>query len=214
MASRFFTKTIIFLTSLVLMFTVVFAPTSTSALGNAEARAAIPDLTAFTNSLENGQADVLRGLYVKNLMALQIVQQPANNDGFVTSAHGYATEFRMAAKYGNIGMLAHNYLAGQSFFQLSPGQEIHLIYGDKKTEAFVVTYIQQYQALSPDSPTSDFIDLSSGERLTASSLFSKIYANGSGNLVLQTCIHANQNPTWGRLFVIARPVNQVYAYSN
>jgi len=214
MANRFFTKTIIFLTSLILIFTVGFTPTSASALGNEEARAAIPDLTAFSNSLENGQADALRGLYVKNLMALQIVQQPANNDAFVTSAHGYATEFRMAAKYGNVGMLAHNYLAGQSFFQLSPGQEIQLVYGDKKTETFVVTNILQYQALSPDSPTSDFIDLSSGEHLTASSLFSKVYANGSGNLVLQTCIHANQNPTWGRLFVIARPVNQVYAYSN
>ena len=212
MASRLFTKTIILITSLCLIFTVGLSPTSVSALGNTDAKTAIPDITSFKNSLENGQSSVLRGIYVKDLMALQIVQQPAGKDGFVTSAQGYATEFRMAATYGNIGMLAHNYLAGQYFFQLTPGQEIQLVYGDKTTKTYVVTFIQRYQALSPYSPTSDFIDLASGKHLTALSLFSKTYGNGSGNLILQTCIEANQNPSWGRLFVIAQPIDKVYVY--
>jgi len=211
-ASRFFIKTIILITSLCLIFTVGFTPTSVSAMDNADANTAIPDFASFTNSLANGQTGVLRGLYVKNLMALQVVQQPVGKDSFVTPAQGYATEFRMAASYGNTGMLAHNYLAGKSFFQLSPGQEIQLVYGDKSTKTYVVTQIKRYQALSPDSPTSNFIDLSSGQRLTASRLFSKVYGNGSGNLILQTCIDANQNPSWGRLFVIAQPIDKVYPY--
>jgi len=210
-ASRFSIKnTVILITSLCLIFTIGLPQSPVHASGNPSGHAAIPDFSAFTNSLENGQAGVIRGLYVKNLMALQVVQQPAGNDNFVTSAQGYATEFRMATAYGNIGMLAHNYLAGKSFFQLTSGQEIQIVYGDKTTKTFVVTYTQRYQALSPNSPTSDFIDLNSGKRLTASSLFSKIYADGSGNLILQTCIEANQNPSWGRLFVIAKPIEKEY----
>ena len=210
MASRFFTKTTILITSLCLIFSVGFTPTSVNALGNTGVSAAIPDFASFSKSLGSGQPGVLQGIYAKNLLALQVVQQPVGNDGFVTSAQGYASEFRMAAAYGNIGILAHNYLSGEGFFQLALGQEIQLVYGDKITKTFVVTYIQRYQALSPNSPTSDFIDLDSGKRLTASSLFLKIYGNGSGNLILQTCIEANQNPSWGRLFIIAKPIEKVY----
>jgi hypothetical protein len=73
---------------------------------------------------------------------------------------------------------------------------------------FVVTEIQQYQALVPDSSSSDFIDLTTREYLNASQLFKKVYGNQSGNLILQTCIEAEQNPTWGRVFIIAEPVDQ------
>jgi len=206
MANRFFTKTIILLIGLGLLFTICTVPTSASALSNHETQVKIPDFQSFVNSLENGQEGVLRGLYVKNTMALRIAQQPIGDDNFITPVQGYVTEFRMAANQGTIGLLAHNYLAGQSFFQLAPEQEIYLIYGNKETKVFVVTDIQSYQTLSPASPTSDFISLDSGKRFTASSLFSKIYSNGSGNLILQTCIFADQNMYWGRLFVIAKPI--------
>ena len=207
MAIRFFIKTIIILTSLCLVFSV----TPAMALDNSETSAAIPNLKTFVNLVENGQAGVLRGMYVNNTMALKVVQQPSGNDTFVSPINGYVTEFNMATRYGNTGMLTHNYLAGQVFFQLSPGQEIQLIYGNKEIKTFVVTDIQSYQALSPNSPTSDFINLDSEKRFTASSLFSKTYGNGTGNLILQTCIFADQNPSWGRLFVIAKPINAVYA---
>ena len=211
MAIRFFVKPIIILTSLCLVFTVFFAPTPVSALNVAEAGATVFEFEAFVNSVKNGKAETLRGFYAKNLVALPIIQQPIGDDNFVSPVPGYATEFRLATENGNVGILAHNYLAGQSFFALSPGKEIKLIYGDGKTEIFVVTHIKEYQALSPDSPTSDFLDLNTGERFTASNLFSEIYGNQSGEVILQTCISANQGLSWGRLFVIARPINQVYA---
>ena len=173
---------------------------------------AIPDENSFAKLVENGQSEVLRGVYVKNLMALRVVQQPIGNDAFVSPVDGYLTEFSMASKQGNRGLLTHNYLAGEVFSELYPGQEIDLIYGDREIKTYVVTEIQQYRALTPDSPMSDFVSLNSGIKFTASSLFSKIYARETGNLVLQTCIYADQIPTWGRLFVIAKPIEKVYMH--
>ena len=193
---------------LIIMLALFFSPITALADGIPERSQ--PDFSGFVESVQNGKTGVLRGLYVKNLMAFPIIQQPIGNDSFVSPAPGYVTEFRMANNHGTIGILAHNYLAGQSFFALSPGQEIQLVYGNAKTEIFVVTNIQKYQALSPNSPSGDFINLDTRERITASSLFLEIYGNQSGALILQTCIAANNNLTWGRLFVTAKPINQVY----
>lgn len=202
MTIRFFIKCTIILTSLCLIFTA----TPASALANANVRTTIPELTAFVKLVENGQANVLRGVYVKDLISLRVVQQPVGNNTFVSPMRGYLTQFRDAIKYGNTGLLAHNYLEGQTFFQLAPKQKIQLIYGDGKIKTFIITDIQQYRALSPDNPTSDFINLETKSRYTASQLFTNTYGNGTGKLVLQTCIFANQNPSWGRLFIIAEPI--------
>ena len=169
-------------------------------------RTTIPELSTFVKLVENGQANVLRGVYVKDLIALRVVQQPAGNNTFVSPMRGYLTQFRDATKYGNSGLLAHNYLEGQIFFQLVPKQKIQLIYGNGEIKTFIITDVQQYQASSPNSPTSDFINLETKKRFTASQLFTNTYGNGTGKLVLQTCIFANQNPSWGRLFIIAEPI--------
>jgi hypothetical protein len=155
---------------------------------------------------ENQQLSVPSVLYLDESTNFKIGQQPPGNINFVTSFPNYVTEYSEASKHGSIGLLAHNYLAGQHFFQIAPGQEIKLGYSDKKTELFLVTEIKKYQALYPNSPSSDFIDLATGERLSAFQLFENIYAEQTSQLVLQTCISANQNLTWGRLFIIAKPV--------
>jgi len=158
------------------------------------------------DSSENEPQGVLKELNINDLTTLQIVQQPAGDGNFVSPFQNYVTEFQAASYFGATGLLAHNYLAGQYFFQILPGQKVELVYDNGKTESFLVTKIEQYQALSPDSPTSDFIDMASGERFSARQLFNKMYKEQTGRLVLQTCITADQNPTWGRIFVIAEPV--------
>jgi len=165
-------------------------------------------LEFLSNTVENEQPGSLLKLDIENLISLQIVQQPIGNGNYVTSLPDTLTEYQIASDYGTIGLLAHNYLAGQYFFQILPGQEIELVHRDYRTERFVVTHIQQYQALVPNSPSSDFTDLATGEYLTALQLFGKIYRNKTGTLILQTCIYADQNPTWGRLFIVAEPVTQ------
>jgi hypothetical protein len=71
-------------------------------------------------------------------------------------------------------------------------------------EYFVIKQTLKYQALQPTSPYSSFRDLTNDENLTAEQLFNKVY-RGDRHITFQTCIEANGNLSWGRLFVIAAP---------
>jgi hypothetical protein len=195
--------------SLILVLTIGYLPTPVGALGSSIPYSQFQNLAHGNTSKENEseQPSSLTQLHVDDLITLRIVQQPIGDSNFVTSLPNYVTEYQTASKYGAIGLLAHNYLAGQYFFQISLGQNIKLVYSDKRTASFVVTQIHQYQALSPNSPTSDFIDLYSGTYFSSSEIFKKNFGNQTGKLILQTCIYADQNPTWGRLFIIADPIS-------
>jgi hypothetical protein len=163
-------------------------------------------LAAFTNSLASASANLPVGLYVSGGPAFPIVSQPAANPAYVSPAEGVLTHFGLAAGYGSTGLLAHNTAAGAQFSQLSPHQLIFLVHGDKHIKSYVITAIQRYRATQPASPYSDFIDLDQpGNRLTAEKLFYEIYAV-DGRLILQTCIAAEGLENWGRLFLIAEPV--------
>jgi hypothetical protein len=167
----------------------------------------VPSLQDFYNPLQNGEANLLRGVYVPNILALPIVQQPANEPYYVSSHDGEVTQFSTVSQYGNIGLLAHNNLSGKFFSKLSVGQEVELIYGDGKIEKFVITEVLHVQALQPESQQSSFLNLDSSETLSANQMFGRVYA-GSRHLTFQTCIQANGNMSWGRLFVVAMPKPQ------
>jgi hypothetical protein len=176
---------------------VVLAPSSVSD------QASMKTLEEFAASLNNGKSSQIVGLYAKDIFALKVVQQPSGNAGYVsTSSSSVATQFGMASSYGSIGMLAHNYLAGGKFSSLGSGTVIYVIYGDGKTVAYKVSQVKKFQAVSPNSATSNFIDLSNSKTLTSTEVFKKTYGN-SGALILQTCISKDGNSSWGRLFVIA-----------
>ena len=170
----------------------------------------LPSFTDFSKTVQNGQADVLRGAYVSNVLALPIVQQPSGNAGYVSNNTGEATQFRMASQFGNVGLLAHNHLSGKSFSQLAVGQEVRLVYGDGRVEYFVVKEVLKYQALQPNSPYSSFRNLDKDETLTAEQMFKRVYI-GDRHLTFQTCIEAEENLSWGRLFVIAVPKTEAAA---
>ena len=194
--------------SIILTLAIGYTPVPVSALNSPEPSYQFLTSVDTNDSDENGQQGIVGVLYLNDSIAFNIGQQPARNDNFVSPLPNYVTEYRAASNYGTIGLLAHNYLAGQYFFQLLPGHEIELVYGENRKESFVVIQTQKYQALSPNSSSSSFTDLETGEYLTASQLFRKMYASQTGHVVLQTCIYADQNPTWGRLFIIAEPVSQ------
>jgi hypothetical protein len=168
----------------------------------------IPALGDFIAGLENGQAQRVVGVYVAGTLALKVIQQPANDPSFVNSAAATATQFGLAAQYGTIGLLAHNYLSGALFFGLGPGQEVDIVYGDGSLTRYQVLELRHFQARDPLNPASDFVDLdggTGGKQISNAELFSQIY--GAGNrVVFQTCINANGNASWGRLFVIAAPM--------
>jgi|SRR6266498_2545427 len=164
----------------------------------------LPALDTFVEQVKNGQADEVRGVYIPDVLAALVVQQPAGMYGFVSPWQNIMTQFGLASKFGSTGLLAHNNLAGKSFVVLQNGQKFDLIYGDGKISTFVVSEILQFQALEPTSISSSFVDLESGDILTASELFTKIY-DRPGQVILQTCIDADHNASWGRLFIIAKP---------
>lgn len=163
-------------------------------------------LTEFAGNLQDGE-NILRGVYVDGVMALRVVQQPADDPAFVSSIAGVATQFDMAARYNTVGLLAHNFAAGSEFGDMQKGDVIYAIYGNGKMDAYRVHAILRYQALSPTSPTSSFVDLESGEKLSATELFNEVY-KGDPHLVLQTCIAHGGESSWGRLFVLADPVDE------
>jgi len=186
---------------LAIFISLFFNPIAALAAGNG---AIIPNFTDFSKTVQNGKANVLRGVYVSDTLALPVVQQPSNNAGYVSNNNGEATQFRMASQFGNIGLLAHNHLAGKSFSQLTVGQDVRLVYGDGKVETFVVAEVLKYQALQPNSPYSEFRGLDDSKTLTAEKMFKRVYF-GDKHVTFQTCIENNGNLSWGRLFVIAIP---------
>ena len=195
-----------FLSSLIiLILCTVFAPAlDVRALSMDTQRSILPPLNVFINQVKNGQADQLRGIYIPDLLADPVVQQPSGRNDFVSSNQNILTQFDLAAQFGSTGLLAHNNLAGASFSLLTLDQKIFLVYGDGHVESFVVTEILRFQALDPASPSSTFVDLSNNRVLKASELFSKVYER-KGDVVFQTCIASGESLNWGRLFVIAEP---------
>lgn len=170
----------------------------------AQAKGNIPTLSSFIESVKDGNAKVLRGVYIQGVMAYPIVQQPSGQPGYVSNDSKAITQFNMATEAGNVGLLAHNYLAGSNFSQLAPGQQVDLVYGDGKVESFIVTQVLKYQALDPNSPSSKFKSLDGEITLTAEELFRQVY-RGERHITFQTCIEANGSFSWGRLFIIATP---------
>ena len=190
---------------LTIFISLFYNPIATKAIGEA---GTLPAFADFSKSVQNGDAKALRGVYVEDVFALPIVQQPSGGPAFVSNNDGEITQFGMASQYGNVGLLAHNHLSGKSFSELLVGQQVRLVYGDGKIETFVITEILRYQALQPTSPYSSFRNLDKTEEtLTAEQMFKRVYL-GDRHVTFQTCIAAYGNQSWGRMFVIAVPKSE------
>ena len=164
----------------------------------------LPDFRDFAQPVDNGDVNTLSGVYVPNVLALPVIQQPSGDDGYVSNKDDQTTQFAMASQFGSVGLLAHNYLSGRFFSELAVGQEVRLVYGNGRVEYFVITEILRYQALEPNSQLSSFRSLDHSEVLSAEQMFKRVYA-GERHVTFQTCIAANGTVSWGRLFIVAEP---------
>ena len=197
----------------IMSFSLILIVTLTIAVlpAGAAPAPALPEFDSFVAAVKSGEPGIARGLYVDDQFALKVAQQPKDNPAFVSTKPDILTEFRYARQQGNVGLLAHNYLAGQYFSQIEINQVIYVVFGDGKFEAFKVTNIYRYQAVSPESPYSDLIDLATAKKSNVETIFKRIYT-GSHHLVLQTCINQDGNSSWGRLFIIAEPFTSSRAF--
>ena len=197
------TRTALSLYCFAFLLTAFFLnPVSTQAIGNPDGT--LPSFADFSRSVQNRQAGVLRGVYVPEVLALPVVQQPHDRPYYVSNRNGVATQFALASQYGNTGLLSHNTLSGRFFSKLSIGQEVRLVYGNGSVEYFVIKQVLRFQALDPESVSSTFRNLDRNETLSAGEIFNRVYG-GESRLVFQTCIEAQGNASWGRLFVVAVP---------
>ena len=164
----------------------------------------LPSMDDFIGQVSNGQAGELRGVYIPGILAAPIVQQPAGMNDFVSPWQNVITQFGLASRLGSTGLLAHNYLAGETFGLLQEGQEIMLIDGSGRVSTFTVAEILRYQALASDDTATRLLDLESQASITSADLFNRVYSR-PGRVVFQTCIKKDGDPSWGRLFIIASP---------
>lgn len=206
MKTKFFF--ILFLAILIASLSV--APVYAASPGPEGSNPDVPDLASFSNQVEDGSA-MITGVYVSDHFAYPVLQQPSNNAGYISTEDDVVTQFQMANQFGSIGMIAHNYLAGFEFFNLNIGDEIDVVYGNGTTETYVIVDLRSYQALSPYSPYSSFVNLASpSTTLSVSQVFYETYGV-AGRLIMQTCIEASGIDSWGRLFVIALPEAEAQA---
>ena len=154
--------------------------------------AIFPNETDFVQSVINQKPDQVTGVYVPNVLAKSVLQQPDSNYTYISSDSKAVTQYSLATMQGVTGLLAHNSLAGKYFFDLKTGQQVSIVYGNGTVRHYTITQILRYQAVDP----------ASGEKLSVAEMFAKVYL-GSDHVTFQTCITQNGNASWGRLFVIA-----------
>lgn len=165
----------------------------------------LPDFAHFASQVVDGQPGAIRGLYVEGLLALRVVDQPPSNIAYVSNHNGTATHFRRAADYGVTGLLAHNHLSGRLFYNLVPGHEVRVVYGDGNFRSYQVMEIHQLQRLNRTDIYSNFVDLSNSETITSSQVFQRYY-KGDHHLTLQTCLEGEGYLDWGIYVIIATPI--------
>lgn len=164
-----------------------------------------PHFEKFINQVKNGVPDQVRGVYVANSFALPVIQQPEDEPAFVSENLGEVTQFRSAAENGITGLLAHNYLSGQEFYELDLGEDVNIVYGNGMYRRYRVTEIRRFQKLTPNSLHSDFIDLESGKKETTAQVFNRFY-NGKHKVTFQTCLENEGLSNWGLIFIVAEAV--------
>jgi hypothetical protein len=124
---------------------------------------------------------------------------PQKSFDYVSTADDTVTRSAWASAYGAFGFLAHNHLAGRYIDDLELGDIIMVTSADGAHE-FEVVEIKQYRV-----DGDYYIDLETEERLTNQGVIDEVYR--AGHVYLQTCIAWGNNPSWGRLFVIAKEVS-------
>jgi hypothetical protein len=205
LAQRFFLTLTVFA---ILLLNLIPAPAFAKA-----GETSLPELSTFLQTVSNGEANQLRGVFVPGIMAVQVVEQGENGAGYISREEETLTRFGMADAFGTVGLLAHNHLAGKYFASLKPGQIVYLIYGNSQVNAYMITQVLSFQANEPYNPYGTFRNLETGTESSAEELFRQVYT-GSFHITLQTCIAQGDQPSWGRLFVIAIPLTEYYAEQN
>ncbi|HET8685819.1 MAG TPA: hypothetical protein VFM18_04050, partial [Methanosarcina sp.] len=112
---------------LALDLSLIFYLNVQSISGNIGARQSVHlSSTKVTKVNRAKETGTVSSVAVDDASVFPVVQQPQGEPNYVSTNSGELTLFASASQYGNIGLLAHNYLSGKAFSHLSIGQEIRL----------------------------------------------------------------------------------------
>jgi hypothetical protein len=167
-----------------------------------------PSLDLFVQSIYNGETDLIVGVYVQGVLELPVLQQPQDNVAYVSDQDGSVTQFQSPARYGITGFLAHNYLSGQTFYEIGINDVIQVVYGSGEIQSYQVSIISDYQRLSRGDLRSDFRNILTGEILSTPELFDRYY-RGEHHLTLQTCLEGEGYSNYGVRMIYANPLNPI-----
>lgn len=166
----------------------------------------VNSLAQFIQDVTNGNKEAIVGVYSAYTLALPVINQPENQPAWLADEDGIVTNFSLAARAGSIGLLAHYEHSGKAFYQLTPDQSILIVYGDGQTKTYKVKNILYFQAKEPSRASTSFISMDlQNQEYSQEEVFDLVYRH-PGRLVLQTCLVGQGSQTWGRMFVIAEPV--------
>ncbi len=164
-------------------------------------------LNTFVDSVVNGNADQVVGIYVADKFAMPMVQQLEGDHAFISSMPNTLTQFGLPSDYGVLGVLAHNTEAGASFYDLETGDEVVAVYGDGQLVRYEIDTSEVWEAFNPHDPyNGTFENVETSETLSLRDLFFDTYTTAD-TLVFQTCYAQGDNTEWGRLFITATLVD-------
>ena len=167
------------------------------------------DFRNFVRSVRNNDQGSVVGVYAPGLFGMPVTGQPGGDENYISADENVLTQYSTPTRYGVIAVLAHNYLnSGKLLSKITPNQEVFIVYGDGKVARYRVSTVQYFQALSPHDVRSDFRDLNGpgSEVISYDQLFNEVYTK-SRRLVFQTCLEANGDLSWGRIFISADPAS-------
>ena len=166
------------------------------------------DFKAFLESVNNGDASEITGVFVPGILEASVVQQPIGDTGYVANEDGMVTQFQLAERYGVIGLLGHVDRMGEYFHLLDTGDLVILVMGDGLLKLYRVVDKNEYQKLTPGSNWSNYRHTTTNEHFTTYQVFHNYYQTEKETfpVTLQTCIDKNGNKTWGLIFISAEPI--------
>ena len=161
-------------------------------------------LSEFIAQVMDHERESVRGVYTPGLFALPVMQQPGDNSTFVSQLNDMVTQFGSAAYFGVIGLLAHNYLSGNLFNQLTIGQPVVIVMGDGATRRYVISEVARFQRVWKPTRLDEFIDVITRKKYSTPQVFNRFY-RGDHHLTFQTCLEKDGDQDWGLYFVVAQP---------
>jgi hypothetical protein len=163
------------------------------------------------------QSEAILGLAFANARRpYRVVRQPNNKSYFVSEEPDVVTRYEGTSNsipYFN-WYLAHNFLPFGKEITMAKTQDQIIAFTTKRAETYVVDKELFYQALTPSSPESDFIDLNDEKktRLEAKDVVMRMKREATlkrNVIVMQTCVKGTnqttyqEDPSWGRKFLVA-----------